>query len=67
MESTDKIERVLGLYSKLMNGSIVNKAAEAIASLVDESQLNEDFVLPEPFDPRVAQVVANAVKANIVK
>ena len=42
-------------------------AAEAIASLVDESQLNEDFVLPEPFDPRVAQVVANAVKANIVK
>lgn len=40
-------------------------AAEAIASLVDEKELNEDFIMPEAFDPRVSNVVANAVKAHI--
>lgn len=42
-------------------------AAQAIAGLVDESQLNEDFILPEPFDPRVSVVVAQAVKDHIEK
>lgn len=40
-------------------------AATAIAGLVSEEELNEDFILPEPFDPRVAQVVSDAVKALI--
>ena len=40
-------------------------AAEAIASLVDEKDLNEDNIMPQPFDPRVATVVANAVKSHI--
>lgn len=40
-------------------------AAEAIAGLVPEGQLNEDFILPEAFDPRVAQAVSNAVKSHI--
>ncbi len=40
-------------------------AANALANLVDESQLNEDFILPEAFDPRVAQVVSQAVKNHI--
>lgn len=40
-------------------------AAEAIASLVDDSQLNEDNIMPQPFDPRVADAVATAVKAHI--
>ncbi len=38
-------------------------AAHAIAGLVDEDQLCDDFILPEPFDPRVAVAVANAIKA----
>ncbi len=42
-------------------------AATALADLVSEDQLNEDFILPEAFDPRVAQVVSQAVKNNIVK
>lgn len=37
-------------------------AAHAIASLVSEDQLCDDFILPEAFDPRVAQVVSQAVK-----
>lgn len=40
-------------------------AAEAIASLVDENDLNENNIMPQPFDPRVADVVANAVKSHI--
>lgn len=40
-------------------------AAEAIASLVSDDELNEDMIMPEAFDPRVADIVAEAVKAHI--
>lgn len=40
-------------------------AAEAIASLVSDDELNEDMIMPEAFDPRVADRVADAVKALI--
>ena len=38
-------------------------AAEALASLVSDEELSADFVMPDPFDPRVADVVAKAVAA----
>ena len=37
----------------------------AIAGLVPENKLSEDNIMPEAFDPCVAEVVANAVKAHI--
>ena len=40
-------------------------AAIAIASLVPEEKLNEDYIMPEAFDPCVAEVVAQAVKDHI--
>lgn len=40
-------------------------AAEAIAGLVPENELNEDNIMPEAFDPRVAELVAEAVKSHI--
>lgn len=40
-------------------------AAHAIASLVPDSELNEDNILPEAFNPDVADVVSKAVKDNI--
>ena len=40
-------------------------AAQALANLVSDEQLSEDFIMPEAFDPRVAQVVSQAVKAHI--
>lgn len=40
-------------------------AAEAIAGLVSDEQLCEDFIMPEAFDPRVAEVVSQAVKSHI--
>ncbi|MBR5800943.1 MAG: NADP-dependent malic enzyme [Lachnospiraceae bacterium] len=40
-------------------------AAKAIASLVSNADLNEDNIMPEAFNPVVAEVVAEAVKSNI--
>lgn len=40
-------------------------AAEAIAGLVPDEELNEDNIMPEPFNPRVAELVAEAVKSHI--
>lgn len=40
-------------------------AAKAIAGLVSDEELNEDFIMPKAFDPRVAKAVSEAVKAHI--
>ena len=40
-------------------------AAEAIAGLVPDDELNEDNIMPEAFNPRVAELVAEAVKSHI--
>ncbi|QHQ59888.1 NAD-dependent malic enzyme [Anaerocolumna sedimenticola] len=41
-------------------------AALAIAGLVSEEELNEDYIMPQPFDPRVCEAVSNAVKSHIL-
>ncbi len=40
-------------------------AANAIAGLVPEEELTEDNIMPEAFNPKVAEVVAEAVKSHI--
>ncbi len=40
-------------------------AALAIASLVPDDELNEENILPEAFNPDVADIVSKAVKNNI--
>ena len=40
-------------------------AAKALASLITEDALNDDNVIPDPFTPGIADIVAEAVKANI--
>ncbi len=40
-------------------------AARAIAGLVPDDKLSEENILPEAFDPRVAEAVAEAVKSHI--
>lgn len=42
-------------------------AAFAIADLVPENELHEENIMPEAFNPAVAEVVANAVKSHITK
>lgn len=52
-------------HAKQITEEMKLAAALAIAGLVDEKDLNEDNIMPEAFDPRVANVVSQAVKANI--
>ncbi len=40
-------------------------AAKAIASLVPDSELSDNNIMPQAFDPRVAEIVSNAVKSHI--
>ncbi len=42
-------------------------AAEGIASLIEEKELREDYVIPGAFDERVAEVVADAVARKAVE
>ena len=40
-------------------------AATAIASLVSDEELSDENIMPQAFDPRVAEIVSNAVKSHI--
>lgn len=42
-------------------------AAEAIASLVSDEELSADYIIPRPFDKRVGETVAKAVRDAAVK
>lgn len=42
-------------------------AAEAIAALVSDDEINDEYIMPQPFDPRVADAVCKAVMNNIEK
>jgi malate dehydrogenase (oxaloacetate-decarboxylating) len=44
-----------------INDEMKIAAAKAIASLISDEELNPEYVIPAPFDPRVAKAVAAAV------
>ena len=52
----------LDVRASCINLEMKIAAAHAIASLVSSDKLCEDFVIPDPFDRRVAPAVAEAVK-----
>ena len=52
-------------HAKQITDKMKLAAANAIAALVSDEDLNEGNIMPEAFDPRVADVVADAVKKNI--
>jgi malate dehydrogenase (oxaloacetate-decarboxylating) len=51
----------LDVRARQINEEMKVAAAYAIAGLVEDSELKEDYVLPDAFDPRVAPAVAAAV------
>lgn len=51
----------LDVRATRINEKMKIAAAEAIASLISEEDLNEDYVIPAPFDARVAPIVAKSV------
>ncbi|MDD4188799.1 MAG: NAD-dependent malic enzyme [Eubacteriales bacterium] len=50
-----------------INDEMKIAAAEAIASLVSDDELNADYIIPAPFDKRVAKKVAEKVAEAAVK
>lgn len=51
----------LDCRAKEINDDMKVAAARAIASLVDENELNEEYILPFAFDKRIGKTVAEAV------
>jgi len=51
----------LDVWATRINEKMKMAAVEAIASLISEEELNENYVIPGPFDPRVAPAVASGV------
>lgn len=62
-ENVDKVERVLGIYSKLINGEIVNKAEEAQKYHVNERSIQRDIDDIRNF---MEQAVADSGEVNEV-
>ncbi len=52
-------------HAKQITEEMKLAAAQAIAGLVPDGQLNEENIMPQAFDPRIAKVVSEAVKAHI--
>lgn len=51
----------LDVRAKDINDEMKVAAAYAIAGLIDEKELTPDYIIPNPFDKRVAKAVAEAV------
>ena len=44
-----------------INEEMKMAAAKALAGLIGDGELNAEYIIPGPFDPRVPQAVASAV------
>ena len=51
----------LDVRAKDINDEMKVAAAYAIANLIDEKDLAADYIIPNPFDKRVAKAVSEAV------
>jgi malate dehydrogenase (oxaloacetate-decarboxylating) len=51
----------LDVHATEINEEMKIAAVHAIAGLISDAELNPDYVIPNPFDPRVAVAVATAV------
>ena len=50
-----------------INEEMKKAASYALASIIDDSELNADYILPHAFDPRVGKAVAEAVKKSAIE
>lgn len=57
----------LDVQAKEINEEMKVAAAYAIANAIDESELNEDNIIPKAFDLKVQKMVAEAVKEAAIK
>ena len=52
---------VLDVRARTVNDEMKMAAACALAGLVSDDELRPEYILPEPFDPRIKEAVAKAV------
>jgi malate dehydrogenase (oxaloacetate-decarboxylating) len=57
----------LDVRARDINDEMKIAAAQAIAALVSDSELSEEYIIPAPFDSRVGPAVAEAVKVAAKK
>jgi len=57
----------LDVRARDINDEMKIAAAQAIAGLISDDELNPEYVIPAPFDPRVAKAVAKAVAEAAVR
>jgi malate dehydrogenase (oxaloacetate-decarboxylating) len=57
----------LDVRSRKITDEMKMAAAEGIAALIAESDITEEYVIPSPFDPRVAEAVAKAVSEKAIE
>ncbi|MFL6518097.1 MAG: malic enzyme-like NAD(P)-binding protein, partial [Bacillus sp. (in: firmicutes)] len=57
----------LDVQATEINEEMKKAAVFAISSLISEEELSEDYVIPNPFDDRVATAVAKAVATAAVE
>ncbi|WP_219838930.1 NADP-dependent malic enzyme [Paenibacillus sp. R14(2021)] len=57
----------LDVRASEINEEMKIAAVYAIASLISESELKPEFIIPNPFDPRVAAVVSESVKKAAIE
>lgn len=57
----------LDARAKEITESMKLRAAKAIADIVSPEELNENYIIPDAFDERVAKAVANAVKEEAIR
>ncbi|MDF2678487.1 MAG: ytsJ [Bacillota bacterium] len=57
----------LDIRASRINDEMKIAAAKAIASLIDENELNEEYILPKPFDERICKAVSEAVVESAIK
>ena len=57
---------VLRVRARDISESMKIAAAYAIAGIVEDSELSADYILPNPFNEKVADAVANAVAEDAI-
>ncbi|WP_285880212.1 NADP-dependent malic enzyme [Neobacillus mesonae] len=57
----------LDVHAKVINEDMKLAAVYAIAGLISEEDLNPDYVIPDPFDPRVVAHVGAAVSLAAIE
>ncbi len=57
----------MSVRSKVITDSMKEAAARAIAEVIKDDEISADYLLPDPFNPNVVEVVAKAVADEAIR